>query len=354
MPKSIQHILVIRLSAMGDVAMTVPVLRAFRKQYPDVKLTVLTRPFFKPFFDDIENVRVFVAHFNAEHKGANGIYKLSKQLKKIGASTNTGFDAVADLHNVLRTRLLKLFLVGKPFVQIDKGRAEKKALVQGRIFKQLKTTHQRYADVFEKLGFKIDLSQPEFPDKPEITKSIQKILGDQDKTLIGIAPFAQYESKEYPLELMEKVISKLSKTNQYKILLFGGGKQEIKVLNGIEAQYDNAINIAGKLPFKDELVLIRNLSVMLSMDSGNAHIAAMYGVPVVTLWGVTHPYAGFYPFNQTKENALLSDREKYPKIPTSIYGNKFPKNYANAMSTIDFNMVFDKVEAIAKKNPTKK
>lgn len=349
MAKQVKHILVIRLSAMGDVAMTVPVLRAFRKQYPDVKLTVLTRPFFKPFFDDIDHVRVFVAHFNAEHKGVNGIYKLSKQLKKLGASTNTGFDAVADLHNVLRTRLLKLFLVGKPFMQIDKGRAEKKDLVQGRVFKPLKTTHQRYADVFERLGFKIDLTHPQFPDKPAMTSSIQKLLGDNSKTLIGIAPFAQYESKEYPLELMEKVIAKLSKSQRYQILLFGGGKQEIKVLDGIEAQYDNALNIAGKLPFKDELILIQHLALMLSMDSGNAHIAAMYGVPVLSLWGATHPYAGFYPFNQDLDNALLSDRTVYPKIPTSIYGNKYPKGYEDAMKTIDFETVVEKVETLVKK-----
>ena len=328
---------------MGDVAMIVPVLRALVDQYPSVRITVLTRPFFSPFFDEIKNTTVLTAHFNGEHKGIDGLYRLSEQIKKLD------IDAIADLHNVLRTRILKLFLVGNLFFQIDKGRAEKKALVSGKQFRQLKTTHQRYADVFKKLGFTINLNNPTFPDKHKLNKSILKVIKESDKPLIGIAPFAQYPSKEYPMNLMENVIKELDKTNNYTVLLFGGGNQEIKVLNGIEAQYENVINVAGKLSFKDELSLISNLQVMVSMDSGNAHIAAMYGVEVITLWGVTHPYAGFYPYNQKLENALFSDRTKYPKIPTSVYGNKYPKSYKNAMESIDYKSVLKKIETIIKK-----
>lgn len=328
---------------MGDVAMIVPVLRALVDQHPSLKVTVLTRPFFSPFFDEIKNTTVLTAHFNGEHKGIDGLYRLSEQIKKLD------IDAIADLHNVLRTRILKLFLVGNLFFQIDKGRAEKKALVSGKKFKQLKTTHQRYADVFKKLGFTINLNNPTFPDKHKLNKSILKVIKESDKPLIGIAPFAQYPSKEYPMNLMENVIKELDKTNNYTVLLFGGGNQEIKVLNGIEAQYENVINVAGKLSFKDELSLISNLQVMVSMDSGNAHIAAIYGIEVITLWGVTHPYAGFYPYNQKLENALFSDRTKYPKIPTSVYGNKYPKSYKNAMESIDYKNVLKKIETIIKK-----
>jgi ADP-heptose:LPS heptosyltransferase len=343
MAKTPKHILVIRFSAMGDVAMIVPVIRAFVEQNPKVKITVLTRPFFAPFFDNIKNTSVVPAHFNAEHKGINGLFKLSEQLKKLD------FDAIADLHNVLRTRILKLFLVGKLFIQLDKGRTEKRALVSGKEFKQLKSTHERYTDVFKKLGFNIILKNPYFPPKAEPNNSILKTIKYSKKSLIGIAPFAQYPSKEYPMALMEKVIDYLNKSNDFTILLFGGGQKEIQILNGIEVQYENVINIAGKLSFKDELSLISNLRLMLSMDSGNAHIAAIYGVEVVTLWGVTHPYAGFYPFNQKIKNALLSDRIKYPKIPTSVYGNKYPKSYENVMESIDYKSVVKKIESIIKK-----
>jgi ADP-heptose:LPS heptosyltransferase len=138
----IKHILVIRLSAMGDVAMTVPVLRAFTKQYPDVKLTVLTRDFFKPLFRDLDNVSVFSADVKGKHKGAYGLFKLSKEIKKLNC------DTVADLHKVLRSKILKPMLGIRKVATIDKGRSAKKRLVKGKEFKQLKTTHQRYIDVF--------------------------------------------------------------------------------------------------------------------------------------------------------------------------------------------------------------
>jgi ADP-heptose:LPS heptosyltransferase len=334
MPKPPKHILVIRLSAMGDVAMTVPVIRAFTKQYPNVRITVLTRSFLKPFFYGIKNVSVFNAEVKSKHKGILGLWKLSKELKELD------IDAVADLHNVLRSKILKGFLNRKPFIQIDKGRPEKKALISGQNFSQLKPTHQRYADVFERLGFKLDLSKPSFPPKRELNANCVEILGEYD-ALIGIAPFAAFDGKSYPLSLMETVIEELSKS--YQIVMFGGGQSEIKQLENLESKFENVINLAGNLDLTEELDVISNLEIMISMDSGNAHIAAMLGIKVLTLWGVTHPYAGFFPFNQDVDNALLADREKYPLIPTSIYGNKYPPGYEMAIETITPQNVIEKV-----------
>ena len=335
MPKA-KHILVIRLSAMGDVAMIVPVLRAFSQQNPEVKLTVLTRSFFKPFFKDLKNVEVFAADLKGKHKGVLGLFKLSKELKGLG------IDAVADLHNVLRTKILKLFFLGTIFKQIDKGRVEKKALIKGTFFQQLKTTHQRYADVFEQLDYKVDLSNPTFPETIELTQNAQQLIGNDIEKRIGIAPFAQYESKMYPLDLLEVVIASLSK--KHKILLFGGGEREIKILNTYQGKFENVINLSGKLTLEEELSVISNLDVMLSMDSANGHIAAMFGKKVITIWNVTHPFAGFYPFNQPKDYSLLPDKEQFPLIPTSIYGNKYPEDYKEASRTITPDIVIEKIE----------
>ncbi|EMQ95985.1 ADP-heptose:LPS heptosyltransferase [Xanthomarina gelatinilytica] len=323
---------------MGDVAMTVPVLKAFTAQYPEVKLTVLTREFFTPFFRDLENVSVFPADLKGTHKGVLGLYKLTKELKKLN------IDAIADLHNVLRTNILKCFFLGKPFVQIDKGRAEKKGLVSGKTFQQLKTTHERYADVFRKLGFLLDLANPKFPNRVALNSKLQDLVGEDTKKWIGMAPFAAHESKMYPLDLMEQVIETLSKT--HKILLFGGGKKEVDILDAYQNKYENVINLAGKLTLDEELDVISNLDVMLSMDSGNAHMAAMLGVKVITIWGVTHPYAGFAPFNQPEDFALLSDREQFPLIPTSIYGNKYPEGYQDAAGSIAPERVVEKINLV--------
>lgn len=324
---------------MGDVAMTVPVLRALTYQYPELKITVLTRTFFTPLFRDLPNVSVFPAEVKGKHKGVYGLYKLARELNK----TNN-FYAIADLHNVLRSQILRKIVRSIRLVTIDKGRKEKKALISGDIFQQLKTTHQRYANVFKVLGYKIDLSEPTFPKPKKLSSKVPEVLGDKTTKWIGIAPFAAHKGKMYPLDLMEEVIETLSK--KYKIILFGGGKAEIDILNTIEGKFKNSINLAGKLTLDEELDVISNLDAMLSMDSGNAHLAAMLGVKTVTIWGVTHPFAGFAPFNQPVDYALLADRNQYPKIPTSVYGNKYPQTYEKAAGSISPKTITDKIESI--------
>ena len=338
-----KRILVIRLSAMGDVAMTAPVLLALSNQYPGLQVTVLTRAFFKPMFQQISNVEVYEADVKGKHKGVLGLYKLYKELKTLD------FIAVADLHNVLRSKILKFYfkLSGTSFVQIDKGRADKKALTrtENKIFKPLQTTHERYVAVFNKLGYPIDIAKSPLLSKEKLSDKIVGILGADTKKWIGIAPFAAFKGKMFPLEAMKEVIAELNTSEKYKILLFGGGKREQKMLDEVAGQFNNVINITGKLAFKEELTLISNLDVMVAMDSGNAHLAAMYAIPTITLWGVTHPYAGFTPFKQ-ENNTLLADRDKFPLIPTSIYGNKFPEGYDKAIETISPSSIVAKIEKV--------
>ena len=332
MSSTIQHIAIIRLSAMGDVAMTVPVIRAFAQQYPKVKITMVSRPFFQPFFEGIPNLTFFAFDEKVKHKGFLGLVRLFRELYSLK------IDAFVDLHNVLRSQVVRtLFrLSGKQVVAVDKGRAGKKALTrpENKVFISLTTMFERHRKDFEELGFTLDLSHPIFPEKAVLSDEILKSIGNPNQKLIGIAPFAQYESKVYPLDLMQEVISKLAVNQDQTILLFGGGKKETELLDTLAKPFGNVINIAGKLTFAQELQLISNLDVMLSMDSGNAHIAAMLGLKVITLWGATHPYAGFSPFNQPIENALVADRNLFPKLPTSVYGNKKVEGYEDAMRTI--------------------
>jgi ADP-heptose:LPS heptosyltransferase len=338
------HVLVIRLSAMGDVAMTIPVLRVLTSTYPNLKVSVLTRGFFEPMFQGIAEVSVYKADINGMHSGVLGLGSLAKELRDIG------IDKVADLHNVLRSNVLKsvFYMFGIPVKQIDKGRSQKKALTQedNKIFEQLKLTVQRYADVFEALGYPLDLKEHQFPEKAKLSEKIESLIGKDSEKHLGIAPFAQHDSKVYPKDLMEEVLTELSKNPKIKVLLFGGGAEEKKQLEAWAKKFPETLSIAGKLSLAEELALISNLDAMLSMDSGNGHMAAMYGVPVITIWGVTHPYAGFTPFQQPKENSLLPNLKQYPKIPTSVYGNKVPEGYENAIRSISPNSVLEKISEI--------
>lgn len=332
---------------MGDVAMMVPVILALKNQNPQVEITVVSRPFYKPIFQNIPNINFFSVHTHHQYKGIFGIYKLYQKLK------SKKIDQFVDLHNVIRSKIIRFlfFLNNKKTISINKGRREKKKLTRSKnkFFNPLKHNVERYSDVFKKLGYTIDLSSPMTLGKEKLSTQLTQILGEKSSSSstkwIGIAPFAQHSSKVYPLDLMQIVINQLAQNKNFKIILFGGGKQESEILEKMAQNIDNVFNFAQKFNFEDELNIISNLDVMLSMDSGNAHLAAIYGVKTITLWGSTHPHAGFSPYNQPIENCLTADRKKYPKLPTSIYGNKKVKGYENVMRTISPEKIVLKIQS---------
>jgi ADP-heptose:LPS heptosyltransferase len=232
---------------MGDVAMTVPVLRALVLQHPKVKITMVSRPFFQPFFEGIPNVNFFGVDLKERHKGFFGLLRLSSDLRKLK------IDAVADLHNVLRSKVIRtLFaLSGKKVAATDKGRTEKKALTQleNKVFAPVKPMVDRHVDTFNQLGFSIDLTNARFPEKAILSEEILLITGIKNQKWIGIAPFAQYESKVYPIDLMQQIIDGLAQNKSYKIFLFGGGEKEIQLLNQLQNQHENVVVLAGHYAF---------------------------------------------------------------------------------------------------------
>ncbi|MCG2617196.1 glycosyltransferase family 9 protein [Terrimonas sp. NA20] len=313
-----KHLLVIRNSALGDVAMTAPVLQQLLQQYPELRLTVVTTPAFSPIFAPLERTDVIGLDKRGRHKGFFGIYKLFQELR----SANR-FDAIADLHNVLRSTILRnLFrLTGIPVAKIDKGRKEKKELTrkENKKLVQLKTSFQRYADVFAALGFPVKLDKEVQPYAKQTLPAAAASLFHPGKIHIGIAPFAKHGEKMYPVDKMLLVIQQLHSADQHQLFLLGGGKEEVKLLNEWAEQFPGIINLAGKFSFSEELAIISNLDKMISMDSANMHLASLFGVPVVSIWGATHPYAGFYGWGQKAEHAAQVDL--YCR-PCSVFGNK--------------------------------
>ncbi len=321
--------------------MTVPVLLSLCRQNPEVRIVFVTRPHFTPILRRVPNLQVYPFEAKGRHKGLSGLWRLYRDLQQ------TPFDGIADLHAVLRTGILRVFFSGsgRPFKKLDKERRDKRRLTSWthKDFRPLKSTHQRYADVFRSLGFAFELT-PEDLLKPEPWPEAFDLQGAQSRTTcIGIAPFAAHQGKCYPESRMKELIEMLGARPGLRVYLFGGGQRETEILRGWEREYGHCICVAGKATLSDELALISNLALMVSMDSGNGHLAAMYGLPVITLWGVTHPYAGFAPFDQPEENFMLADRERYPAIPTSVYGNKQPKGYERVMETIPPVRVYNRI-----------
>lgn len=337
-----KRLVVQRFSAMGDVAMTVPVLLAVTQKYPDVQFLVLTRPQFKPIFSQLSGVEVFSVDLQGKHRGLRGLWRLHKEVMQWRP------DAVADLHAVLRTILLNVFWKyrGLSVCSLVKGRRAKRALTTAnpnKTISQLKTTHQRYAEVFSRLGLSVELHHRHVLPPPTLSRKVHDFAGPKSEVWIGIAPFAQHQGKIYPPNLMQQVLEKLSQDG-VKFFLFGGGDTEARYLQAWEEKLPRVQNTAGKLNMEDQLNLIAHLDLMFSMDSGNGHLAANFGVPVVTFWGLTHPYLGFAPYGQHSQNWIMPNREAFPLIPTSVYGNKVPKGYEKALTSVSADEVAQQIK----------
>ncbi len=341
MPQLPKRLLLVRLSAMGDVAMTVPVILALSRAYPELELIMLSRKRFAPLFNNIPNLKFIPADLDQEHKGVKGLYKLAQSIKK------NHIDAVADLHSVLRTKILRSFLIGIPKSVIDKGRRDKKRLVKDpSFFEPLQHSTERYADVFRKLGFEITLKNNEFLPINKLSREIVKVTGEKSKQWIGVAPFAAHETKSLKVNRAKKLVKQLSAIGGVQILLLGGGESEIKKLKLVAATTSNVTIIAGKLSFEQELNLISNLDAMVAMDSGNGHLAALYHIPTITMWGNTHPHAGFAPYAQPLENQFTVNREQFPLVPTSIFGDQTIEGYKRVIHSIKIKNVVKRVKEI--------
>ena len=313
-------ILIIRFSAIGDVAMTVPVIHSFANQYPQHQIMVLSRPNMAALFASLpSNVTFKGVDVKKDYKGFSGLNRLYREL------ASEKFDYIADFHDVIRTKYLRLrfLLSGKKIAHIDKGRAGKKALtrVQNKIKVQQATSFQRYADVLKRLGMPVQMDfQTIYPKGKADTSAFSSITGEKGTDRwVGIAPFATHAGKIYPQASMEQVIKQLDAQPNLRIFLFGGGKKEVDILSAWAKKYPSATCIAGQLKMKEELALMSHLDVMISMDSGNMHLASLVNTPVVSIWGATHPLAGFLGWNQSEKNVVQADM---PCRPCSVYGNK--------------------------------
>ena len=337
-------ILVTRFSALGDVAMTVPVLQAVATQNDDVELTVLSKPFCAPIFASLPpNVRFEGVDVSRAYRGVSGLRRLVRDCSV------ADYDAVADLHDVLRTKYMRFYamLHGVRVAAIDKDRAGRAALVRqtDKCRVKQKTSFEKYADVFRRLGLTVDLSQVVLPvpavanaDSASLAAGLAQSAApagsaslaaglaqsatpaEPSLPAIGVAPFAAHDGKIYPLELMREVVRRLAEGGRCDIYLFGGGQKEREVLEEWEAEMPRVRSVAGRLGGLDkELELMSTLRLMLSMDSANMHLPSLVGTPVISIWGATHPLAGFLGWRQSEANALQVD---LPCRPCSIFGNK--------------------------------
>ena len=325
------HLLIVRFSALGDILMSVPVIDALARQYPDLQITVVSRPYVGPVMRMLPQNVSFVGVNLKNYKGLPGIRRLYKELKTLQPTT------IADFHNVLRTICLRNFfrLDGIPTAYFDKDRRQRKNFIKAAVKTQQRTSFEGYQQVLAELGFPVQIdwhqtfslfgnvSQSEMitPAGADVTFATNSQQGENTyakENAIGVAPFAAHQGKVYPLDKLEQVVAELSQ--QMHVYLFGAGLEEKALMEQWEQKYPNVESVVGRLAdMGEELRLMSRLRLVLAMDSGNMHLASLAGVPVVSIWGATHPLGGFLAWGQSMDNVIQED---LPCRPCSIYGNK--------------------------------
>ena len=323
MTQAAQHIIVLRFSAIGDVLMTVPVIDAVARQYPDMRITVVSRSWARPIFGLLpKNVSFVPADFEGSYRGFRGLNRLCRRLFALHPT------AIADLHDVLRTQWLRLrfrlLLNHVRVASVRKNRRSRRAFITAAVKEQQQPVFEKYADVFARLGYPVQLDyQPlALIDKRTALAQIPRFNAAlrPETNWVGIAPFAAHQGKIYPLPLMEQVVALLSRRKDTRIFLFGAGHNEADILQAWALKYPRTESMAGVLDnMGQELALISQLRVMLSMDSANMHLAALAGTRVVSVWGATHPLGGFLGWGQR-----MADVVQLPDLhcrPCSTYGN---------------------------------
>lgn len=322
-------ILLIRFSALGDVAMMAPVLRDYAQQHPDDELTVLSKPFHAPLFDDIApNVYFLGRDPKRDYKGIRGLYRLFKELHAMH------FDMVIDMHDVLRTNILRKFfrMHGYKVCKINKHRSLRRKITAPEGKKQLQRLPTSFENYSEALG--VSIINCNVKDRPSKTFNKNSLPHNREgrggSLTIGLAPFAAHQGKIYPVERMERVIELLiEKRPECKIILFGGGGKEREQMMAWSEKFSNVVLASEEIkerglnnasPLKNELEVMKTLDVMVSMDSANMHLASLVGTRVVSIWGATHPWAGFLGWGQSEADCV--QRNDLKCRPCSIYGNK--------------------------------
>lgn len=336
---------------MGDVALTVPAVKAALDTYPGLKITFVSNKSFAPFFEGMERLDFFATDFKSKYKGFKGIFKLAFELRKLGP-----FDAVLDLHGVIRSWLIATHfsVVGIPVFRIDKGREGKKAITrrQNKILKPLKSSYERYAEVFKQAGFPISLGSGPWIIAKELPATFfrGKLLLPKKNFWIGVAPFAQHTGKKWPENKSEQLIKELAEVG-YTVLLFGGGREEIVQLDVIASKYPNVFSLAGKLSLGEELAVMQHINVMVTMDSSNLHMASLVGTSVISIWGSTHSFGGFEPLGRNKDLKVEVDPFVLTCRPCSIFGNKpcFRGDYA-CLNWIEVKEVRAKINMVLEKS----
>lgn len=329
---------------MGDVILTLPVLHALSSDYPEEEIVFLTKKPFDIFIKGVPGIRIFLSDHHGRHKGLTGLFRLWSDIRR-----EYNISVVADLHDVLRSQVLRLIfrLSGSRVAVIDKGRRDKSRLLRGMRSGNLKHTVERYCSVLGDAGYDITLKKgPWLRPTEEGLSKITALTAEAGGRLIGIAPMAKHELKMWPSESMIRLMKMLRERTACTIFIFGS-PDEAEALARFAVAVPGVIITAGKIRLEEEIALISRLDIMIAMDSSNMHLASMTGVKTLSIWGATHPMAGFSAWGMPAGYQIQVPEEELTCRPCTIYGKgECRRGDLACLNWLTPEKVFEKIHAL--------
>ena len=289
--------LIIRLATIGNVAMTVPVVASLSRRYPNDRFIIASKKSLGAMFESMPNVEYCEVDNRLDWSGVWALWKRWRG----------EIDAVIDLQNVLRTRVLDALmrLSGRSVTRVRYGRIRKHLItVWGIGKKQLPSEFARYRDAFRRAGLETDDQFTALPVNKKVADSVKKRFGDKTGRWIGLAPFAKSKSNMLPYRVTKDIIEQLTQAEDTRLFLFGAGVIECEMLRQWSSVFPRTESVAGCLTLAEELELMRMLDVMICMDSANQHLSGLVGLRAISVWCATHPMIGFSGWKQRREDII--------------------------------------------------
>lgn len=313
--------LIIRFATIGNVAMTVPVVASLSRRYPDDHIIIAGKKELSAMFASFPNVEFYEVDNRLDW---HGVWELWKSLKD-------RVDVVIDLQKVLRTCVLDLLmcLSGKRVAKVHYGRLRKHLItVWGVGHKQLPSEFDRYRAACRRAGLETDTDFEALPVNKSAAKEVKKLYGEKEGKWIGLAPFAKSKSNMLPYRVTKDIIEILSKNADTHVFLFGAGVIESEMLRQWSSVFPRTTSVAGSLNLAQELELMRQLDVMICMDSANQHLSSLVGLRAISVWCATHPMIGFMGWKQDSNDII--QRNDLACRPCACHGTNHCRygNYA--------------------------
>jgi len=316
-------ILVIRLSSLGDIVITEPVVHYLAVQYPDSDIYYLT----KPAFNDV--LKSFPDKIN--------LIAWNNDLNSLLYLRNLKFDLVIDLHNKPNTALIRSFCRAKIKSVYNKAHRLRKNIVAHTTSQSISSTLDLYNSALKKINIPFQSRYPQITTNDSANALLEENDLQNDNFILifpGATSFTKKWLPEYFAELIDLIVP------SFKVVL-AGGNSEKSVASGVtDLCHQNIIDLTAKTNLKQLISLIHKAKVVIANDSGPAHLAAALHKPQITIFGATSPKLGFAPLND--KNVLIS--QNLPCSPCSLHGSdSCPKTHFNCMKNITPQIIYQEL-----------